>query len=349
MSKKRIVFCADGTWAGVSSNTNVYKLYKSLTVSSAQMPFYDDGIGANQLPLQRLVGGAFGEGIWAKIKEGYTKIAHVYEQDDDVFIFGFSRGAYTARSLAGMIAACGLPTKNFSDDLVETAFDAYRDKNNRQAKLEKLAACNMYCSKIKMIGVWDTVGALGIPAIFSGVDPIAYGFLDTELHPDVLNAYHALSIDEQRCEFRPTLWKESTVPGQVMEQVWFCGVHSDVGGGEPDVTEGAPALADITLSWMMDKASRLGLQFDPAAQKQYADPLDPKYALAKLHSSWSIVWGPPVHRSLPANACIADSVLFRYKNDQTWRPANLQTEAGALASAYQLISVLQERSRTATA
>jgi uncharacterized protein (DUF2235 family) len=126
---KRIAFCADGTWDSSAKNTNVYKLFKSLAVSADQMPLYDDGVGADGDPIWKLVGGAFGTGLWQKIKEGYTKIAHVYEAGDPLFLFGFSRGAFTARSLAGMIAACGLPTENFTDDLVETAFQAYRDKD----------------------------------------------------------------------------------------------------------------------------------------------------------------------------------------------------------------------------
>ena len=126
---KRIAYCADGTWDTATSHTNVYKLFKALTVSATQMPFYDDGVGANGNPIIKLVGGAFGTGLWQKIKEGYSKIAHVYEAGDSVFIFGFSRGAYTARSLAGMIGAAGLPTANFSDDVVNTAFDAYRAGN----------------------------------------------------------------------------------------------------------------------------------------------------------------------------------------------------------------------------
>jgi uncharacterized protein (DUF2235 family) len=141
---KRIAFCGDGTWDSASNRTNVYKLFKSLTISADQVPIYDDGVGANGDPISRLLGGAFGTGLWEKIKQGYTKISHVYEQGDEIFIFGFSRGAFTARSLAGMIAACGLPTKNFTDDLVETAFDAYRDKSNRQEKLKKLANCDMF-------------------------------------------------------------------------------------------------------------------------------------------------------------------------------------------------------------
>ena len=133
---KRIVFCADGTWDTSSMNTNVYKLYKSLLTRADQVCFYDDGVGADGDPLWKLIGGAFGTGLWQKIKDGYTKLAHVYEAGDSLFFFGFSRGAYTARSLAGMVAACGLPTKNFTDDLVNTAFQAYRQKDKRQALLD---------------------------------------------------------------------------------------------------------------------------------------------------------------------------------------------------------------------
>src|SRR5690348_5886735 len=117
---KKIVFCADGTWNHPKSpaivsdcDTNVYKLYKLLAVTATQVPFYDDGVGAGENLLQHLLGGAFGDGLFRKIKDGYTAIAHVYEAGDAIYIFGFSRGAYTARSLAGMITACGLPTKGF--------------------------------------------------------------------------------------------------------------------------------------------------------------------------------------------------------------------------------------------
>src|SRR5258708_28032290 len=96
---KRIAFCADGTWDNATKHTNVYKLFKSLVVSADQMPFYDDGVSADGDPFLKLIGGAFGTGLWHKIKEGYTKIAHVYAAGDPLFLFGFSRGAYTARSL----------------------------------------------------------------------------------------------------------------------------------------------------------------------------------------------------------------------------------------------------------
>jgi uncharacterized protein (DUF2235 family) len=337
---KRIAFCADGTWDSSASHTNVYKLFKSLTVSADQMPFYDDGVGSDGNPIWKLVGGAFGTGLWQKIKEGYTKIAHVYEAGDPVFLFGFSRGAYTARSLAGMIATCGLPTKNFSDDLVDTAFEAYRDKDDRQSLLDKLKDCNMYDAKLTMVGVWDTVGSLGIPSAFGAVDPVLYGFLDTGLHPDVLNAYHALAIDEKRFQFPPTLWTTPPAPGQTLEQVWFCGVHSDVGGGEPDDLPGTTALSDITLSWMLSKATALGLQIDPAVQKQYTVPLNPAYALDTLHTSWNLLSGFPRVRPIDKNAVLANSVLVRCQHDSSYRPSNLSFANGVLSPLYGTATVV---------
>ncbi len=337
---KRIAFCADGTWDTATTKSNVYRLYKSLVADADQIPFYDDGVGADGNPVMKVLGGAFGTGIYDKIKQGYSKISQVYQKDDDLFIFGFSRGAFTARSLAGMIATCGLPTENFTNAVVDQAFDAYRerDPNSRKQKLEKLAQCGLYDAKIKMVGVWDTVGSLGIPSVLSGVEVVAYGFLDTKLHPDVLNAYHALAIDEERMEFRPTLWDEPAAPGQTLEQVWFCGVHSDVGGGEEDVRDGAPALSDITLSWMMDKASALGLEIDPAARALYASPLDSKYATTELHTSFG---GPPVPRSIPNNAMVSNSALIRFQGDSTWRPNALKTLNGGLATGYRIVDIVK--------
>jgi hypothetical protein len=239
-----------------------------------------------------------------------------------------------------MIATCGLPTKNFTDDLVNTAFNAYRDKTNRQALLQTLAGCNMYPAQITMVGVWDTVGSLGIPSAIGAIDPIVYGFLDTGLSPAVLNAYHALAIDEKRAEFPPTLWTSAPAEGQTLEQVWFCGVHSDVGGGEPDDLPGTTALSDITLGWMMSKASGLGLQIDAAVQKQYTIPLDAKFSLDTLHTSWSVLCGFPRVRSLNKNAVISNSVLLRCQHDSSYRPANLTFDNGVLAAGYGMEAIV---------
>jgi uncharacterized protein (DUF2235 family) len=344
---KRIIFCADGTWDEPGKDTNVYKIYKALTTSADQVPYYDDGVGSDGLAIQKLAGGAFGTGLYQKIKDGYTKLAHAYEKGDEVYIFGFSRGAYTARCLAGMAAVCGLPTANFTDAVVDTAFHAYRDKIRRADLLAQLnKTCDLFDAKLTMVGVWDTVGSLGIPAMFGGVDPVVYGFLDTSLHPDVQNAYHAMAIDERRAEFPATLWTSSS-PGQTLEQVWFSGVHCDVGGSYPDDSDGS-ALSDLTLAWMMSKAAALGLSFDPGVQAKYALPMDPKFALDTKHESWNPLWAFPKRRPIPANSTISDSVSLRCVHDSSYRPGNLTFTNGQLTSTYGKALVVSQAAVSAT-
>jgi uncharacterized protein (DUF2235 family) len=338
---KRIIFCCDGTWDNKQDATNVYKLFKALPLAADQIAFYDDGVGSDGNPIDKLLGGAFGDGLFKKIKNGYTKIAHVYELGDEVFIFGFSRGAFTARSLAGMIAICGLPTGTFDNNLTDAAFQAYRNRDKAQ-RAALLATVNakyaMFNAQIKMIGVWDTVGSLGIPALFGQVDPLIYGFLDTSLHSNVLNAYHALAIDERRKEFPPTLWTASSPPvaGQILEQVWFSGVHCDIGGGYPET-----GLADITLSWMMSKAKNLGLQFAENVCAKYA-ALDAKYALDQIHESWNLGWGFPNSRAIANNSIVSNSVVIRREYDNSYQPESMTSHDGAQVATYQTVQVVME-------
>lgn len=336
---KRIVVCCDGTWDNTGNNTNVWKVSNALTKTADQVAYYDDGVGANGTIIEKLAGGALGAGLFQKVKDGYTQIAHLYDQDDSLFIFGFSRGAYTARSLAGMIAICGLPTKDFDDAMVATAFQAYRNKDQRDKLLQQLnQQYDMYNAKITMLGVWDTVGSLGIPSIFGGVDPVIYGFLDTSLHPDVLNAFQGLAIDERRMEFPPTLWTSQPAPGQTLEQIWFAGVHGDIGGGYADDPATQTALSDISLSWMMSKAWTLGLETDPSFQTEYSNLA--AYSLDTLHDSWSILWGFPRSRSVADNSSLANSVAIRYQNVSSYRPSNLKFANNEPAASYQIVSVV---------
>jgi len=334
---KRIIFCADGTWNDAATNTNVYKIFKAMNFTAEQCPIYDDGVGSDGNTLLRLLGGAFGEGLDQKIRDGYTRISHLYEKGDSIFIFGFSRGAYIARSLAGMIANCGLPTQNVDDNLTDLAFAAYRehDMTQRQQLLaqlnDKYAIAN---PAITMVGVWDTVGALGIPAIFGGIDLVRYSFLDTQLHPCINNAYHAVSIDERRRSFPATLWTGQSVPGQTIEQVYFAGVHCDVGGGYPET-----GLSDITLGWMMSKAKALGVDFDPAVYQLYVN-IDAKHALDQKHESWSATWGFPNPRAIPDNASASNSVQIRLQHDASYHPANLKQNAGTLGTGYTVVPVV---------
>lgn len=334
---KRIIFCADGTWNDAATNTNVYKIFKAMNFTAEQCPIYDDGVGSDGSTLLRLLGGAFGEGLDHKIRDGYTRISHLYEKGDKLFVFGFSRGAYVARSLAGMIANCGLPTQNVDDNLTDLAFQAYRehDKTKRQQLLNQLGQRYAIDNpEVTMVGVWDTVGALGIPAIFGGVDMLRYSFLDTQLHPCIKNAYHAVSIDERRRPFPATLWSGPPAPGQTIEQIYFTGVHCDVGGGYLET-----GLSDITLGWMMGKAKALGVDFDQAVYQQYAN-LDPKHALDQKHESWSATWGFPSSRAIANNACISNSVQIRLQHDASYQPINLKQSAGVTDPGYTVTPVV---------
>lgn len=345
---KRIVFCSDGTWNhpgetqnGMPADTNVYKLFKTLEVSATQVPRYDDGVGADGLPVDRILGGAIGDGLFGKIKDGYVFLSHMYEDGDAIYLFGFSRGAYTARSLGGMLAACGLPAKDkLTDQTVEDAFEAYRNRANRPALKAALQAT--YGNRdvpIAMVGVWDTVGALGIPGdVFENLDDGIYGFLDTSLSIRVKAAYHALSIDERRNEFPATVWKslsaDALAAGNTLRQIWFPGVHSDVGGGYAET-----GLSDIALTWMMKNAKDNGLTFDPLALAKYTG-IDSKRSLDTLHDSWGVQWGFPKSRAIPLGDFVANSAEIRTRTLTTYRPENLSIDADGGLSKYEIVTVV---------
>ncbi|MGH8751559.1 MAG: DUF2235 domain-containing protein, partial [Burkholderiales bacterium] len=270
---KDIIVCADGTWnrpsekdRGKPAPTNVFKIFKALgrtsertLQSAAKALFYDAGVGTNFGT--RILGGLFGVGLSENIRDCYEFIVKNYQPCDRLFLFGFSRGAYTARSLGGFIMACGVLRNdlNWADEerrqKIGEAYALYRDGDAAAKKSFKQA--HSLDSDIEMIGVWDTVGALGIPLIFfRGFNRWIERFHDTALHPQVKHGYHAVALDEERAEFMPTLWDDRAG----IEQVWFCGVHSNVGGGYAD-----SGLSDLTLNWMITKAKILGLQFDQNA------------------------------------------------------------------------------------
>lgn len=336
---KNIAFFADGTWDEPANNSNVVQLYRAAaSIPGVQLAFYDSGVGTDGNQLSDILGGAMGDGLFQKIKQGYSDIAAQYLPGDQIFIFGFSRGAYTARSLAGMIAVSGLPTVNQNDpQCLDMAFEAYRNTSQRQLLLDTLnETYKMDNAKIQLLGVWDTVGSLGIPAIFGGIDVIQYGFLDTSLHPDVLNAVQAVSIDEKRLQFQPALWTSTPAPGQSLTQVWFTGVHCDVGGGyAPD--QGGFALSNVTLHWMASYAQNCGLQFNSGAfppQPQLTD------ALATLHNSLTGLYRLTPHsRNIDAASSLFVSVQQRCQNSASnYAPENLHIQSGQLSGTYNIVS-----------
>ncbi|SDF79557.1 DUF2235 domain-containing protein [Terriglobus roseus] len=318
---KKIILCADGTWnspPGVTDDgggTNVWKIYCAMPDTDTQLKFYDSGVGTKGNPVDHLTGGAMGQGLFEKVQDCYSFLSHVYDPGDSIYLFGFSRGAYTARSVGGMIAAFGVPTKNLSNATTAEIFAAYResDKDKRAAlKTQLKQSYDLQDVHIAMIGVWDTVGALGIPGgMFHFLNDKEYGFLDTTLSDCVDRAFHAVSIDERRAAFQPTLWtaKDGSYlenDGRV-EQVWFAGVHCDVGGSYAD-----SHLADITLGWMMHKAKECGVEFLPDAEAKYMQDLQPTSAEGAAHDEWSLLkWGIAKHRTVPDQAHLASSVFDR--------------------------------------
>jgi hypothetical protein len=275
---KRIVTCCDGTWDTRDRRyrTNVAKVSDAVLPKGSdetlQKVFYHAGVGTRSL-LEKLPGGVFGAGLWKNVQEAYREIVDIYDADDELFFFGFSRGAYTARSTVGMIRKCGILRKDVEASerarLIKEAYDRYRNRKLPPDADAMKQFRHQHCvhfedpqfpdvPPIKFVGVWDTVGALGIPLGLVGkiFNRRRYGFHDVSLSRKVKNAYHALAIDEKRGNFRSTLWEQHPeATNQKMEQRWFAGTHSDVGGGGPDLQQ-----SDWTLRWMLGKARECGLE-----------------------------------------------------------------------------------------
>lgn len=274
--KKLIVFF-DGTWnredqfdraSGQPCPTNITKLFEATlpadTQDHSQIVHYVRGIGTKRA--ERLRGGGFGHGISANIKEGYRFLVSNYVAGDEIFIFGFSRGAYTARSLAGMIRNCGI-LKREKMHLIHEAFENYKNRApdwspSASNAVDFRQAHTWRNETIKFLGVFDTVGALGAPfgAAMSWIAEKVYQikFHDTQISSIIENAYHAVAVDEHRLPFQPTLIEPNTRHNPSnFEQKWFPGVHSNIGGGY-DCT----GLSDLALAWMADKAGACGLNID---------------------------------------------------------------------------------------
>ena len=267
---KRLVLCCDGTWNtpgqvrdGRLCPTNVTKVALGVADRDAdgveQRVHYQEGLGAK--PVERLHGGAFAVGLSRNVRAVYRHVVENYEPGDELFFFGFSRGAYTARSTVGLIRNCGVLRWEHAGRLRE-AYALYRSRDirPRHPESELFRRAYSHTVRVRFIGVWDTVGSVGIPAPGFALARLVNrrcGFHDTRLSRTVDAAYQALAIDEQRRSFEPAVWLPAPdAPGQEVEQVWFSGVHCDVGGGYPD-----SSLADIALLWMVERAQRNGLAF----------------------------------------------------------------------------------------
>ncbi|KAI9264561.1 hypothetical protein EDC94DRAFT_693288 [Helicostylum pulchrum] len=273
---RRIIVCLDGTWETPQEKTNVYKFYIGIDTASDQHLYeyksiYCSGLGTKGK--NPFLGGFFGYGITSQIISAYQYICINYrDEKDEIWLIGFSRGAYTARSLVGMIYNVGLlPEVNLEHS--REAYERYRDRFEydhpnqiRSTQFREEYQCKM--PSIHFLGCFDTVGALGVPKLpwylggstLYGLFSSLHEFHDTKLSPIIKNAYHAISIHEQREWFRPTLMRFSSAANtdqQTLEQVWFPGMHGDVGGQE----SGDNLLSCHSLYWMISKARKNGLKF----------------------------------------------------------------------------------------
>jgi uncharacterized protein (DUF2235 family) len=296
---RRLVVCADGTWnapdeedEGKLAPTNVVKLYEAVRRKpvagdgTLQMSYYHEGIGVKPNLFEQgldhlaalfhihgvnrnLFQGITGDGIDQNIKDCYGWLVRNFVPGDEIYLFGFSRGAYTVRSLAGFIRKCGI-LKQADDSLTDAGFELYRQRDDPGGADSPDAVAfrkaNSIETDIKCIGVWETVGSLGIPIdlpILSKLDKERYQFHDVSLSTHVRYAYHALGIDERRKAFSPTLWEQQAGAGdQVLEQNWFAGSHSNIGGGYAD-----SGLSDTTFLWLADRVTKVGLELDDAYVK----------------------------------------------------------------------------------
>ncbi|GAB0150777.1 DUF2235 domain-containing protein [Marinobacterium sp. BA1] len=262
---KKIIICADGTWQSPESDsvTHILRIARGIapedTDGNKQIVFYDWGIGSDS---DALTGGITGKGIDKNILDCYRFLVHNYDSGDQLYLFGFSRGAYTVRSLAGLIGNCGIVRREYAAKIT-SAYALYRRRSKSAAPNSEQAAAfrHQYAvaesPQVHFIGALDTVGALGIPAPFLGtLGSERYLFHDTEPSNVIRHARHAVSIDENRQDFEPTLWTPRA--GVDLQQVWFAGVHSDIGGAYADRT-----LGDHAGQWLAREAETCGLAFEP--------------------------------------------------------------------------------------
>jgi uncharacterized protein (DUF2235 family) len=333
---KRIVLCCDGTWnradqenAGKPCPTNVikiaYRLCKVAPDGVNQIVYYDQGVGTGDLE-DHLLGGATGAGLEQNIHDAYIFLLANYLPGDEIYIFGFSRGAFTARSIGGMIHKCGIISREHVEQYLgaeKLYHDAgvHADDAAAQEFRKSFSVDGDQPTPVQMIGVWDTVGALGIPLRgLRAHNKQEFQFLDTDLNPAVKFAYHALAIDEHRGPFEPTLWDSDPAPGQTIEQVWFPGVHSDVGGGYKETD-----LSDGPLEWMIERAKRAGLAFDAAVIAKHKTNPKPE---GTIHESMTLVYRIEGKNERPIGTYKSESVdksaFDRWEKVPSYRPNNLK-------------------------
>jgi len=330
--KKRIVICADGTWNKPEKNlkkdfpTNILKLSRAIKpVDKNNIPqqvFYDWGIGSYH---NSFAGGVTGKGLHKNVKDCYRYLVQNYSLGDELFFFGFSRGAYTIRSLCGLINNCGI-LKRPDAKLIEKAFKHYKNPKkdyqpNGKKSIQFREDYSFDEQIITFVGIWDTVGALGIPFSFMGLLDKEDEFYDNKMGPNIQTARHALAIDELRSDFEPTIWEPRK--NLNLKQVWFAGVHTDIGGSYPPDKNTGYMSSDISLKWMLEEA----MTFNLCIESHLIESLNPRFD-SKIHKSRKNIYRSKKAYYRPIDhgkgeILIHQSVKDRWDNSK-YRPKNLK-------------------------
>jgi uncharacterized protein (DUF2235 family) len=319
---KNIVVLSDGTGqeGGIGYNTNIYKIFNMLEDRTGrQIAFYDPGLGTDRKKIAGLITGA---GISKNILDCYKFIFENYNAGDKIFLFGFSRGAATVRSLSSFVHLFGILPKS-RPDLIEKAYKIYTISNTKEREKRAKTFIEKHhtmWTRIKFIGCFDTVAALGLPskflnAVLEIIPWYKNNFHNFRLSESIENAYHALSIDDERKTFHPVLWDAETSPNQNLLQVWFLGMHTDVGGGYPKSD-----LSDIALAWMLEKAESHDLRIYAKHRNRIKIEGDPdgfmhnsrKGSYSKFFKKQVRVW-PKNRKDTPI---LHESVLKRTNNSE---------------------------------
>jgi uncharacterized protein (DUF2235 family) len=317
MIMRRLILCCDGTWNHAANRyvSNIEKLARSVRsglvpgTDVVQVVGYVGGVGSRGYKVDQLLGGAFGYGFTRNVVEGYRFLAMSYAPGDEIVVLGYSRGAYTARSVVGMISQVGLLTPEAVDaGLLCEAERVYRLRTDDPAEADavkrekaRFKAEHSWDAPVRFLGVFDTVGALGVP----GASRRKHRFHDVRLSPIVATARQALAIDERRITFAPCLWEvpDGDPPGRV-EQVWFPGTHGDVGGGGASC-----GLSDLALEWMAEELAAVGVDID---QRRLATQLSPRSRLElRTDPPWFFRLANGVQRLKPGYEKVDGRLVFR--------------------------------------
>lgn len=374
---KRLVLFLDGTWNNERDGdtpTNVSLLKSlveqantddSLPTKPDQRIYYDAGVGTEG-PVDRFVGGVLGFGLSKKVRAAYRFLSQFYKpQDehgdpDEIYIFGFSRGSFTARSLAGFISASGLlRPENCSEEALAFAWSYYRANPKERYPADKVRLTELCFPDVRIhfLGVFDTVGSTGVPLWTAGNWAGSRDrFHDTKLGSAIRTAVQAIALDEHRSPFVPALFaKPDHRNNEHVEQVWFPGVHSDVGGGYAPGDRGRTRLSDISLNWMVTRLQSCTKLRIATPVGDWSDPDDPhdslgwfvysrrrpmyrlvdgtpmSPALRRLHSTYKISppdrsWKESIHRS------VFDLIVKTHENDRrlNYLPPQLSAVAAKL-------------------